>query len=254
MSGPILDLAVPAVIDGPIELSFALEPPVDVDVVSDFRQLLGDVLMIAEHGAFVAQTHHPTASTLRLVHEQPNPTGFSLHCEASKLDHRFVRVVRNLCIMYSKVMHSVRSFGARAQGARPVGLIALDPDAIAAAYPPRSDKLAFPIQISDEGEYRGPRCAEIQFTGTLEDTVADEVIALFVAWGNASLGGYTRSEAELSSGDCAIFDVDPDLRDSATIEVPIAMFGAPSCAWDPFLNLCGTLNRTRAGLRVVEIG
>lgn len=253
MSGPVLDLALPAVIDGPVELNFALAAPVDVEVVSDFRALIGDVLTIAAHGAFVAQAYHPTASTLRLVAEQPHPTGFTLQCEVTKLDHRFARVVRNLCVMYSKVTHEVHSFRAQVRGARSTGLIPLKPDDTSGAYPPRSDKLGFPFRIGDDGEYRGPRCAELNFAGGLGDELADELIALFVAWGNVSLGGFAASEAELSRGDCAIFEVDPDLRDDVTLEVPISMFGAPVCAWNPFLNLCGTLNRTRAGLRGVEI-
>ncbi len=253
MSGPVLDLALPAVIDGPIELSFALAAPVDVEIVPDFRALIGDVLTIASHGAFVAQNYHPTASTLRLIHEQPHPTGFTLQCEVTKLDHRFARVIRNLCVMYSQVTHEVHRFGARVRGLQPIGLIPLNPDNVAAAYPPRSDKLAFPIQIGDDGEYRGPRYVELMFAGRLDDDLADEFIALFVAWGNASLGGFSSSEIELSRGDCAIFEAAPDLRDEATLEIPISMFGAPACAWNPLLNVCGTLNRTRAGLRGVEI-
>ncbi len=253
MSGPLLDLALADAITGPLELELSLQPPVDVAAVAELRAFIEDFVTIADAGAFVTERNPPTTAGFSVVAESNEPAGFRLSCNVANLDGRFIRVLRNLTVMFTHVTHPVRTLRARSPGARPSTLPELGTLSLEAAYPPMSGQLGIAVNLDADGDHRGPRYAELSFASGVPDPQADAILRLFEAWGNVALGGYAETEAELQSGDCAIFDAQPDLRDDATIEVSIGSFGAPRCAWNSFSNLCGTVHQTMASMLHLEI-
>lgn len=253
MKAPPTDVGLSPVVTGPVELVVSLAPPIDPAMLEELRAYLADFLFVADRGAFVIADRPPEAASLAVTAEHSTAAGFVLVCEAANLDRRFVQVLRNMCVMFSAVHHPVAYVRARMAGV-PLGpLPPIDPTAVTERYPPRSKHLRFGHELTIGGDYRGPRYAEISFASALDEPFADEIVAWLRTWANVALGGFSSSEAELESGDCAIFDAVPDLRDPATIEVPVAMFGAPACAWNTFLNLCGRIDAELARVVAVEI-
>lgn len=240
-------------VDGELELTVHLVPPVESEIMVELEALLGRFVRAGDRGAFVRAELPPTAARFTVRSRSLKGSGITYICDVAGTDPRFARVLRNALVMFSEVSHPVQSLCVRAKGARGSLPHGIGGPAVDEYYPSVSQRLTFPHEVTPADALRGSRYAVISFARALDDACADKVVAWLEDWSEMAMGGYAASEQSLESGDCAIFDAIPDLRDEATVEMPVSMFGAPDIAWSSLLNLCGRIDAELASVASVTI-
>jgi hypothetical protein len=177
-------------------------------------------------------------------------------CSTRAIDHRVAQVLRNTLVMFDQVVHPVESLqmvsdpspGSPARSVRVLGIDPMDE-----VYPPVSAILGFRARIHPNPGHNAQRIVTISFARPLPDPELQTILEWLDDWGEAVRGAYADDEDVLETGDCAIFDVAPDIEDDVTIEMPILRVGAPDVAWNSLLNLCGRIGTDVATVTQVEI-
>ena len=246
--------------DGPVRVQVSLgawEHSSDGDSLTDLVQ---DLFLLADRGAFVRGNAHPEDAAVRVqtVDYSP-PSRYAWEVEARNLDHRFSQVLRNQMVMFSAVYCPVDevSIEMLAVG-HPRPASELPPiDSMAAAggdnYPPLSNRLHFDIEFEQVSDYRRARRAEVEFVDPISDHLLATGREWFDLWLSALDCAYASSEEALRSGRCAIFDGTTDILDEATLETRVEMWGAPEYAWNSYLNLVGRVDRDLARVAAVRV-
>lgn len=246
--------ALAPAVDGEVEIEVFLVPPVDPAIVNELEVLLGHFFNACARGAFVLEDLDPTKAVFLVNARRVLGSGLSFICHVAGIDPRcFTGVLRNDLVMFTELNHPVRSLNVRMKGARGSVPPSLGTSSIDNVYPPVSKHLSFRYEIAPSDDPKSSRYVEISLAQPLSDDASSTIVEWIEDWAEMAMGGFALSEKDLESGECAIFDAIPDLRDEATIEVPISMFGAPDVAWNTLLNLCGRIDLEIASVKFVSI-
>jgi len=247
MNGPVqTEIALSPQVDGPVRLAVGLQPPVPESALNRLAAAIEDFLRLASLGAYVVEALSPVASTVQVLTRNVGHVGVTCDVHAVGIDARIAQVLRNSLVAFGRLNHPVAVVSLRGVDSVSVPTVELVPLGMAPldrTYPPPSRHLGFDVTHARALGLRSPRRVEVAFRRALNDANLKGIIERFELWARVSFAAYASNEADLQTGECAIFDALPDIMDDSTVEMPIDKFGAPELAWSSLLNLCGRCSR-----------
>jgi hypothetical protein len=256
MTSTILsEVSLPPVVTGVMRTEVTLGDSATPEALGELSEMARAFFRLADLGAYVAENARPEQASCRVLREARSGHRMAWECEAAEIDRRFAQVFRNVLVMFNQLHHPVWQVAMRA-GASSSAAVELPPlgsRPMDATYPPVSVTVPFPVHRREPGSGRGGRRVALEFCEPVSEETLKSTVDLLELWGTVSLGAYARTESDVWSGECAIFDALPDIDDDNTIVMTIERFGAPEVAWFSLLNLIARLHTRVARVARVSI-
>ncbi|VAW59410.1 hypothetical protein MNBD_GAMMA08-2502 [hydrothermal vent metagenome] len=220
--------------------------PDDMERLSNLLNAFGNVV---EGGGFPRAGISPNNSTVKVTAITP-PDALSLAYvwKAVNLDWRFINVLRNALLIFSQIHLPLQSLHIIdiTEGTKPIQkmLMPLTGYFQEGWYPEISSLLRFKVIFEgrniDEDEKM--RRLLIDFESPLASNIVDMVIDRIEPWADVVFGGFASEASELMAGTCLIVDMDCNQFDEYTLECVVYEFCGAETAWNPLINMLGSID------------
>jgi hypothetical protein len=249
-----VQVALPDVLTESVHIEVTLADGAPPPIFDELSRVARNFFHLADAGAYVIETAAPEDGRFQILDERREAQHMAWDCRASATDARLAQTFRNVLVMFHQLHYPVARMTMTAPRAPQMhSLPALGSRPLRDTYPGVSTKLRFQVAHRHPQTNRVGRRVQIECTEQIADAALHHVLHLLELWSDVSMTAYARTEDEVWSGECAIFDALPDIMDEYTVELLLETFGAPEVAWHSLLNLCGRIDRDIVRISKVTI-
>jgi len=172
------------------------------------------------------------------------------------LDWRFIYVLRNSLLIFSQIHKPLQYLHIVdiTEGAKLKKTLApLTGYLQEALYPEMSSLPGFQVIFDSRDIDEKMRRLLIEFESPLASNTVDTVIDSIAPWADVAFGGFASEASELLAGTCLIVDMDCSQFDEYTLECVVHEFAGAEAAWNPLINMLGSIDHNIANISKVCI-